>query len=378
MNVSATAQPKLLVPYTDFPAQFERQRGEILEALERVLKRGDFILGREVEEFESEFASLCGVKQSIGVASGTDALILGLRALGIGPGDEVITVPNSWISSASSIVLVGARPVFVDVGEDFLMDPAKIEQAISSQTKAILPVHLTGRCADMEAIGSIAKKHGLVVLEDAAQAVGASRKGRRAGSFGSVGCFSLHPLKNLSGVGDGGMVTTNDDSLAARIRLLRNHGLKNRDEVVEWGFNSRLDTLLAAVLRCRLKQLDQVTEARRRNAAFYRKRLSSVVSCPQEGLEENGIYHLFMIQCDRRDELKQFLRERGIDTRIHYPTPIHLQPCSAELGYRRGDFPAAERQADRVLSLPVHSALTEEQLEQVSGGILEFYNGSHR
>ncbi len=372
MAASTVSQSRLSVPYTDFPAQFESQRSEILESLERVLRRGDFILGREVEEFEFEFAQFCGVKHAVGVASGTDALILSLRALGIGPGDEVLTVPNSWISSASSIVLVGAKPVFVDVGNDFLMDPAKIEGAITSRTKGIMPVHLTGRCADMEAIGSIAKRHGLIVLEDAAQAVGASRNGRRAGAFGAAGCFSLHPLKNLSGVGDGGIVTTHDDSLAARIRLLRNHGLKNRDEVAEWGFNSRLDTLSAAVLRCRLRQLSTVTEERRRNAAFYREKLSSVVTCPQENSLEYAIYHLFMIQCDRRDQLKQFLWEKGIDTRIHYPTPIHLQPCSSNLECRKGAFPVAEAQAQRILSLPVHSALTMEQLDLVSNCVLEF------
>ncbi len=368
-------EPKIRVPYTDFPAQFEEDRAQILAAIERVLQRGDFILGRELEEFEAEFSALCGVRHAIGVASGTDALILALKALGIGPGDEVITVPNSWISTVSSIMHVGARPVFVDVREDFNLDPEKIEAALTTRTKAILPVHLTGRCAEMEAIVSLARAKGLRVIEDAAQAVGARLNGRPAGSFGDLGCFSLHPLKNLSGIGDGGVVTTDDDALARQIQLLRNHGLRNRDEAVLWGLNSRLDTVQAAVVRCRLKRLPEITEARRRNAQRYRGHLSNAVRCPVDRVAEYAIYHLFMIQCERRDALKEFLARRGIDTRIHYPTPIHLQPCSASLGLRRGDFPVAEAQANRILSLPVHQALTEEQVDCVSQAIQEFYRG---
>jgi dTDP-4-amino-4,6-dideoxygalactose transaminase len=376
MTLLQTQQlPKLRVPYTNFPAQFSDHRQEIEAAIGKVLRRGDFILGEEVEAFEKEFAALCVVDHAMGVANGTDALILALRVLGIGPGDEVITVPNSWISTASSIVHAGARPVFVDVAEDYLIDPSKIEAAVTARTKAILPVHLTGRIADMEAIDDIAKRHHLFVVEDAAQATGAQRKGKTAGSFGTVGCFSFHPLKNLNGVGDGGMVVTNDEELAQRLRLARNHGLKNREEVAIWGFNSRLDTLQAAVLRVRLKFLQEVTEARRRNADRYREKLSLVVTTPMEGPHERAIDHLFMIQCDRRDALQEFLAKRGIETKIHYPIPIHLQPCSAALGYRPGDLPMAEEQAGRILSLPVHQNLTPEDVEMVCQAILEFYEG---
>lgn len=376
--LDAAIQPNLRVPYADFPAQFEAQREEILAAVERVFRKGQFILEREVEEFEREFAALCGVRYAIGLASGTDALILALKALGIGPGDEVITPPNSWISSTSSIVLAGARPVFADVLEDFTLDPRRVEAAITPRTKAILPVHLTGRAADMEALCAIAERHKLAVIEDAAQAVGARFKDRVVGSFGAVGCFSLHPLKNLSGIGDGGIAVTNDASLAQRLRLLRNHGLQTRDEVVLWGVNSRLDAIHAAVLRCRLPHLAEVTEARRRHAQRYRAALSTVVTCPIDRPEDYAIYHLFMIQCDQRDALKQHLSERGIDTKIHYPIPIHLQPCSRSLGYHPGDFPVAEAQAARILSLPVHQHLFAEHVDHVSRMILEFYQGSRR
>ncbi len=369
------AQPSTLrVPYTDFSVQFEAQRDEILGALTGVLRRGDFILGRDVEQFEQEFAALCGVKHAIGVASGTDALVLGLKSLGIGPGDEVITPPNSWISSTSSIALSGARPVFADVTDDFTIDPADIERKITPRTKAIMPVHLTGRCAPMDAILAIARRRGLAVIEDAAQAAGARFNDTPAGSFGAIACFSLHPLKTLGGLGDGGLIVTNDDEAARRLRLLRNHGLQSRDEIITWGFNSRLDTLQAAVLRLRLKRLREAVEARRRHAARYRSLISSAVTCPRDDRSgEYSAYHLFMIQCDARDALQKFLAGRGIDTKIHYPTPIHLQPCSASLGGRPGDHPVAEAQAQRILSLPIHEYLSDEQIDYAAQMMLEFY-----
>ena len=372
----ATLSRRSGVPYTDFPAQFQAQGREVLEAIERVLARGDFILGSEVVECEREFAALCGVRHAVGVGSGTDALILALRALEIGPGDEVITAPNSWVSSASCIALVGARPVFADVRDDFLIDPQRIEAAITPRTKAILPVHLTGRCADMEAIGALARRHGLAVIEDAAQAAGATLKGRAAGAFGTIGCFSLHPLKNLNAIGDAGMVVTQEDALAGRLRLLRNHGLRGRDEAVLWGLNSRLDTVQAAVIRCRLARLATVSDARRRHAARYQAALHGLVSCPADRPEEYAIYHLFMIQGDRRDALQQFLAQRGIGTKIHYPTPIHLQPASRGLGYGPGDFPVTEAQARRILSLPIHQHLSDDQIDEVCKAIRAFYTGT--
>jgi len=361
------------VPYTDFPAQFEAMRHDILAALERVLSSGDFILGEEVDNFERRFAELCGVKYAVGVASGTDALILALKSLGIGPGDEVITVPNSFVASAACIASMGARPVFVDVRQDMNMDPDLVEAAITSRTRAILPVHLTGKCADMGPLLEIAEHHGIYVVEDAAQAAGAQYKGRKAGSFGVLGCFSFHPLKNLNAIGDGGIITTNDNLLAERLRLLRNHGLYNRDEVVMWGLNSRLDSIHAAVLNFRLNKLTEITEERRRFAELYRTALSHLVECPSESADEYAVYHLYVIQCDRRDELKDFLETRGIDARVHYPIPLHLQKCSLGLGYKKGDFPVCERQSQRILSLPVHHCLSDAQVAYVCDSIGDFY-----
>jgi dTDP-4-amino-4,6-dideoxygalactose transaminase len=350
-------------------------RHDILAALERVLSNGDFILGEEVDIFERRFAQLCGVKYAVGVASGTDALILALKSLGIGPGDEVITAPNSFVASAASIVSAGACPVFVDVRHDMNMDPNLVEAAITSRTRAILPVHLTGKCADMGPLLEIAEHRGLYVVEDAAQAAGAQHKGRKAGSFGILGCFSFHPLKNLNAIGDGGIITTNDDSLAERLRLLRNHGLHHRDEVVMWGVNSRLDSIQAAVLNCRLDKLKEITEKKRRFAEMYRTALCHLVECPSESADEYAVYHLYVIQCDHRDKLKDFLENRGIDSRVHYPIPIHLQECSSGLGYKQGDFPVCERQSKRILSLPVHHCLADAQVDYVCESIADFYQG---
>lgn len=366
------------VPFTDFPAQFREARAETLAAVERVLEGGHFILGEEVEAFEREFAGVAGTSHAVGVANGTDALLLAFTALGIGPGDEVITAPNSFVATAAAIVHAGARPVFADVRDDLNIDPAAIERAITPRTRAILPVHLAGRGADMTAILEIAKRRGLVVIEDAAQAVGALHQGRPAGSFGACACFSLHPLKNLNAAGDAGAITTDDPALAEKLRLLRNHGLKTRDEVVVFGWNSRLDALQAAILRVRLAQLEDVIERRRRNAERYRSRLAAIVECPLDRPEERNVYHLFVIQCDRRDELRSSLAARGIETKVHYPVPIHLQPAARALEHRRGDFPVAERQAERQLSLPVHQFLTETQIDKVCDAIAELLSAGTR
>ena len=375
LSTDSTIVNPVRVPYTDFPGQFEALGDEITGAVTRVLARGDYIMGEEVELFEREFAELSEVVYAIGVANGTDALILALKALGIGPGDEVITVANSFIASTSCIVHVGARPVFVDVRDDLNIDQDLVEAAITPRTRALLPVHLTGRCADMEPLLQIAERHGLHVIEDAAQAIGSRYRGRLAGSLGAVGCFSLHPLKSLNAMGDAGVITTNDSEVAERLRLIRNHGLKTRDEVVVWGLNSRLDTVQAAVLRCRLKYVDHVIDRRRRNATLYRETLPLNVERPSESPDFYDTYHLFVVQCDRRDELAAFLASVGVDTRVHYPVPIHLQPVSQSLGYRRGDLPVTERQAERILSLPVHHLLSEKQIEVVSDAIAAFYRG---
>ena len=370
-----TPQPGPCVSFVDLARQHRPLRSALLEAVGQVIDGAQFILGNQVEQFEEAFARLCGTRFAVAVNSGTDALVLSLRALGIGPGDEVITVPNSFIATASAIVLTGATPVFVDVGPDSNMDPAQIPGAITPRTKALIPVHLTGRPADMDRILQVATAQGLHVVEDAAQAVTAEYRGRRVGSLGACGAFSLHPLKTLGGCGDGGIVTTSDPGVAQRLKELRNLGLRTRDDCVAWGPNSRLDTVQAAMLLVKLKHLETWTEARRRHAAFYRESLSDLpgVRVPAEQAYERAVYHTFVIQAERRDALKQYLSDRGIQTAVHYPIPIHLQSVGRQLGYSRGMFPHAEEQCGRILSLPVSAELDHEQLQYVVAVIRAFY-----
>jgi len=362
------------VPFVNLAAQHQPIKAELMEAIGNVIDTGAFVLGDPVGEFEERFAALCGTKHAVAVNSGTDALILALRALNIGPGDEVITSPNSFIATAAAIALTGARPVFVDTAVDFNIDPNQIERAITSRTRAILPVHLTGRPADMDPIRTTAERRGLPIIEDAAQAALASYRGRRAGNLGTIGCFSLHPLKTLNACGDAGILTTNHAALAERLRILRNIGLKTRDECVAWSGNSRLDTMQAAILIVKLRYLQEWTDARRANAAYYRKALVDVpgLTLPMEDREnETSVYHTFMIQTDKRDALKQHLAANGIETAVHYPVPMHLHPAAASLGYQRGAFPTAERQAQRILSLPVWHGLTAQQLTLVVNQVRE-------
>lgn len=366
--------PAFTIPYVNFPGQYREMRQEILSAVEGVFTRGDYILGEEVSAFESSFAALCGVQFAVSVANGTDALMLALKVLGVGPGDEVITVPNSFIATAASIALVGAQPVFVDVDEDFLMDPTLVEKAITSRTKVIMPVHLTGRCVDMDPVLSLAKEKGLKVVEDAAQSVGSFYKGRPAGSLGILGCFSLHPLKNLNAAGDAGIISTNDFGLAEKLKLFRNHGLINREESAFWGHNSRLDTIQAAVLNRRMPRLKEVIRRRRMIAEKYRHALNPFVTCPRD-ISEEGLhtYHVFIVQSDQRDSLKEYLAQRGVETKIHYPIPIHLQKAAAGVGYKGGSFPVCERQAKRMLSLPIHPLLTDKDVTQVIEAVIDFH-----
>jgi dTDP-4-amino-4,6-dideoxygalactose transaminase len=363
------------IPYVNIAAQHALIKNELLSAMSIVIDNGQFILGDEVAEFEQRFAELCGVRYAVGLSSGTDALLLALKAVGIGPGDEVITVPNSFVASAACIALSGARPVFVDVRDDYNMDPTLIEQAITSRTRAILPVHLTGRPADMDQIMDIAKGKGLHIIEDCAQAVIAEYKGNRVGSFGRMGCFSLHPLKTLNACGDGGVLTTNDGDVAEQIRVLRNIGLKTRDDCVVWSGNSRLDTIQAAVLLVKLKYLEAWTEKRRANARFYQDHLANLpqVQLPSDKPHERAVYHTFIIQADHRAELQVHLARLGIGTAIHYPVPIHLQKAARNLGYGPDSYPVAERQAQRILSLPVYPELEEAELQYVVNGIRSFY-----
>lgn len=363
------------IPYIDIPRQHAPLKNELLAAIGRVIDHGNFILGPEVTEFEEEFARLCGVKYAVGVNSGTDALVFAMRALGIGDGDEVITVPNSFVASTTCVRMVGARPVFVDAGSDYNIDPSLIEAAITPKTRAILPVHLTGRPADMDALMEIAGRRGIHVVEDCAQSVAAMHNGRAVGSFGEIGCFSLHPLKTLNACGDGGMLTTSDPQLYETLRIMRNIGLRTRDDCVMWSPNSRLDTVQAAVLLVKLRHLNAWTEQRRANAELYRRQLREVneIEIPADRPNDYAVYHTFVVQADRRDKLREHLASRGIGTAIHYPVPIHLSTAGSELGYGRGSFPVAERQAGRIVSLPVYPEMGETAIHQVSAAIRDFY-----
>lgn len=367
----------LHIPFVDIAAAHRAIKVQLMDAISGVMDHGHFILGPEVEAFEHEFALSCGTRYAVGVNSGTDALVLALRALDIGVGDEVITAPNSFVASAASIALVGAKPVFVDVGDDLNIDPELIESAVTGRTRAIIPVHLTGRPAQMNKIMEIAARRGLHVIEDAAQAVLAEYRGSRVGSFGTVACFSFHPLKTLSACGDGGALTTNDERLASRLKELRNIGLKSRADCVEWAGNSRLDTLQAAILSVKMKFVTDWTAGRRRNAVLYRQALEGVdpenLQIPHDRSHEYAVYHTYVIQASRRDDLATFLANRGIGTAVHYPVPIHLQTAARSLGCREGSFPVAEKQAGRILSLPVYPELSEDQVNYVAQSVKDFY-----
>lgn len=363
------------IPYVDLAAQHRPLKKALLAAAGRVIDSGRFVLGPEVEAFERKFAALHGVKHAVGVGNGTDALVLSLKALGIGPGDEVITAANSFVASAACVALVGATPVLADVRADYNIDPKAVEKAITKKTKAIIPVHLTGRPADMDAILALAKPRGIAVIEDAAQAVLAEYKGRKVGSFGTLGCFSLHPLKTLNALGDGGVITTNDAALAERLKVMRNLGLLTRENCVAFSGNSRLDALQAAMLQVKLKFLGRWTAARRRHAAAYRRALSGVrgLDVPQDGPGEKAVYHTFIVMSYRRDALKDFLAARGVGTAVHYPVPIHQQDAAKSLGWAKGAFPETERQAARILSLPVYPELSDADRNRVVALIREFH-----
>lgn len=367
----------LKIPYVDVGRQHRAIKNDLLQAVAQVLEEGKFVLGPQVGHFECEFSGLVGVPYSIGVNSGTDAMILALRSLGIGPGDEVLTAVNSFVSSASAIALVGAKPVLVDVRDDFNIDPTHAESLINRKTKAIIPVHLTGRPAPMDEIMDIARKHDLLVIEDAAQAVCARHRGRPVGSFGHANAFSLHPLKTLNACGDGGVLTTNSLEISEKVRELRNLGLRSRENCVEWSSNSRLDTIQAAMLLVKLKHLSHWTERRRENAALYRQMLKGIgeVVLPDDPSHMYSVYHTFVVQVERREALREFLADRGIGTQIHYPSPIHLQDCALGLRYQRGDFPVAEKQSTKILSLPIYPELGEEELQTVADAIRTFYRG---
>lgn len=359
------------VPLLDLHAQYASIRSEVLEAIARVCETQQFIMGPEVSALETELASAIGVAHAIGVSSGTDALLVALMALGIGPGDEVIVPTFSFFATAGCVSRLGATPVFVDVDPDTLMvQPADVEAAVTPRTRAIIPVHLYGLCADMDPLVAVAAARGLHVIEDAAQAIGATYRGRQAGAIGTVGCFSFFPSKNLGAYGDAGLVTTNDAAMADRIRRLRNHGAEPKYYHHEIGGNFRLDALQAAVLRVKLPHLARWSDRRRANAAAYGELfagagLTRVVRLPHVPGERTHIYHQYVIRVPDRDRVRRELADRGVGTEVYYPVPFHRQECFANLPGRGWDFPHADAAAREVLALPIYPELTREQQEYV-------------
>lgn len=346
------------------------------EDLRRLVKSGEFTLGPFVEEFERKFARYIGVKHAIGTNTGTDALILSLKAVGVKLGDEVITVPNSFIATAGAVVATGATPVFVDCDERYNMDANRISEAITPRTRAILPVYWAGCPPDIEAILDIAEDHGLPVVEDACPAVGAKVNGRFAGTFGKVNAFSMHPLKPLNVWGDGGIIATDDDEAAGFLRLYHNHGLKDRDHVDIWGVNTRLQPVQAVVASRLLGGIEALVEARIRNARQLDSGLSDLkefVRIPPRPLQYREVYQLYLVSVDRRDELLAYLMSRGIEAKVHYPIPLHLQATAKGLGYKRGDFPVCEQQSKEIITLPAHQYVTPDQINYIVDQIHSFY-----
>ena len=375
------------IPLLDLKAQYATIKDEIKTAIDDVLESQYFILGPKVGQFEQEIAKYCHVQHAVGVASGSDALLLAMMAIDVGYGDEVITTPYTFFATAGSISRLGAQPVFVDIDpKTYNINPDLIEKQITKRTKAIIPVHLYGQCADMDPILEIAQRHNLYVIEDAAQAIGAEYKGKKAGSIGHIGCLSFFPSKNLGGYGDGGMVITNDAELAEKIRVLRVHGAKSKYYHSVIGCNSRLDALQAAVLSIKLKYLDGWSEKRRKNAEIYNQLFAADVDVVLPHVEAYNypvakrrgealvhIYNQYIIRAKRRDALREFLRKHSIGTEIYYPVSLHLQKCYADLGYGQGDFPESERAVEETLALPIYPELTYEQQEDVAEAVKTFY-----
>lgn len=364
------------VKYSYLEEQF-RNHQAIFGSLDELIKTGDYTLGKTVGEFEQKFARLIGAKCAIGVNSGTDALFLSLKAIGVGVGDEVITVPNTFIATVGAIVAAGAKPVFVDVLDDYTINPELIEEAITSKTKALMPVHYAGHPADMPTIMTIAEKHGLPVIEDSCQAISASIDNKCVGTFGVTGGFSLHPLKNLNVWGDGGIVVTNSSEMRDKLILLRNHGLKNRDEVQIFGYNSRLDSLQAVVGNHLIDEMERITEKRIKWANKLDAGLADLkdyITIPERKQNRRYVYHLYMPMVKDRDKLLSYLIKNGIEAKVHYPIPLHLQEAARSLGYKEGDFPVTEAQSKSIITLPVHQHLTEEQVHFIIEKIHKFYS----
>ena len=363
------------VDLIDLVSRYKDEKKEINNCINKVLKKGHLVLTKEVEDFEKSICNFTNSKFCLGLNSGTDALMMALWSCGVGKGDEVITTAKSFIATMAAIIHVGAKPILVDVNEDLNINTNLIEEKITKNTKVILPVHWTGRICNMEHINKIAKKNNLIVIEDAAQAMGSYYKNRHAGSFSKITCYSAHPLKNLNALGDAGYLTTNDEYIYRKIKLYRNHGLRARDDVEIFGVNSRLDTLHAEILSMRLKKLKPIITKRRKNIELYRELLKNVkeVKIPKDSKDEFSSYVMFITQCERRNELQKYLQKFKIQSLIYYGTPMHLHEASKKLGFKKGDYPKAEYYCEKVLALPHHQYLKHEQIEFVSRKIIDFY-----
>ncbi len=360
------------ISFSGLVEHYRSIKDEISPAIDRVVKSGWYILGKELEGFEKEFAGYCGTEYAVGCASGTEAIALSLMSLDIGSGDEVITVSNTAVPTVSAISMVGATPVFVDVDDYFLMDTKKIESAITRKTKAIIPVHLYGQMADMNEIVDIARRNNIKVIEDACQAHGADCKGQKAGSIGDLGCFSFYPTKNLGCFGDGGAITTNSKTIYGRLSMLRNYGQEKRYHNPIKGINSRLDEIQAAILRVKLKHLNEWNKNRKKIARLYNDLLGDVCIAPAEKYGYSHVFHLYVARVENREALQKHLRKSGIDTLIHYPVPVHLQQAYSELQCKKGDFPVTERLVEEILSLPIYPGLSEDDVKYICCKIHEF------
>ena len=368
------ANNSLPINHNYLPFQFEDSE-EVINEIRKLVKRGDFTLGEAVNDFEDKFKKIVKAKYALGVGSGTDAIFLSLKAQGIGKGDEVITTPYTFYATIGAIVTTGATPKFVDVGLDYNIDPNNIESAITSRTKAIVPVHWSGLICDMRSISNIANKYSLSIVEDACHAINAEREGKTPGFYSSTACFSMHPLKNLNVWGDGGYIITDSEEMHEKLVLLRNHGLINRDECSIFAYNSRLDSIQAIVANHLLKQIDHITDSRIKNAAEYDQQLYKIpqITIPKRSKYVKQVYHIYVVRAKRRDELIKYLNQNGVDAKVHYPIPMHLQPAAKQYGYKRGDFSVCETVCDQVISLPVHEFVTNEQIDYTVTKIREFY-----
>lgn len=367
------------IPYVDLSKQYKTERKSILRIIDKVFKTGQYIGGDQVKKFENNISSLLGVKHCIALNSGTDALTLGLHVLGVKKNDEVITTSNSFVASTAVIVHLGAKPIFVDVKPDQCIDPKLIEKSITKKTKAIMAVHLTGRVCEMDKILKISNKYKIPVIEDAAQAIGSKYKKKYAGTFGKIGCFSAHPLKNLNAMGDGGYLTTNSSKIARFIKDVRNHGMTNRNKIYNFGYVSRMDNMQAAILNYRINKLPEIIKKRRKNIKVYLKYLNKeFVFIPKENKNEFNTYHTFVVQVPDRNNLKKYLKKKGIDTTIHYPIPIHLQPAIKKHKYFFKNLKNTEIQAKKILTLPINQFLKISEIKKICFEINNFYENKKK